>query len=143
MNSFTYDNLRHAWAMNEKIGNWKGKPVYATAKKNIGECVNGVYYIVFDDENTIIGINRENRLMQYGTINVKGEVDEFQFAATYVKEMPRKKEEPSPEAPEAVASGEEVVGDVRLGELVAQTLKAARDMTVDSLLEGFNYGLEG
>ena len=137
MNSFTYDNLRHAWAMNEMIGNWKGKPVYATAKKNIGECVNGVYYIVFDDENTIIGINRENRLMQYGTINVKGEVDEFQFAATYVKEMPRKKEK----EPEAEAS--EIVGDVRLGELVAQTLKAARDMTVDSLLEGFNYGLEG
>ena len=137
MNSFTYDNLRHAWAMNEMIGNWKGKPVYATAKKNIGECVNGVYYIVFDDENTIIGINRENRLMQYGTINVKGEVDEFQFAATYVKEMPRKKEK----EPEAEAS--EIVGDVRLGELVAQTLKSARDMTVDSLLEGFNYGLEG
>ena len=141
MNSFTYDNLRHAWAMNEKIGNWKGKPVYATAKKNIGECVNGVYYIVFDDENTIIGINRENRLMQYGTINVKGEVDEFQFAATYVKEMPRKKEEPSPEAEASGAA--EIGGDVRLGELVAQTLKAARDMTVDSLLEGFNYGLEG
>ena len=135
MNSFTYDNLRHAWAMNEMIGNWKGKPVYATAKKNIGECVNGVYYIVFDDENTIIGINRENRLMQYGTINVKGEVDEFQFAATYVKEMPRKKEEPS------AAEAAEIVGDVRLGELVAQTLKAARDMTVDSILEGFNYGL--
>ena len=139
MNSFTYDNLRHAWAMNEMIGNWKGKPVYATAKKNIGECVNGVYYIVFDDENTIIGINRENRLMQYGTINVKGEVDEFQFAATYVKEMPRKKEKEL----EATAAEEEIVGDVRLGELVAQTLKAARDMTVDSLLEGFNYGLEG
>ena len=139
MNSFTYDNLRHAWAMNEMIGNWKGKPVYATAKKNIGECVNGVYYIVFDDENTIIGINRENRLMQYGTINVKGEVDEFQFAATYVKEMPRKKEKEL----EATAAEEEIVGDVRLGELVAQTLKAARDMTVDLLLEGFNYGLEG
>ena len=139
MNSFTYDNLRHAWAMNEKIGNWKGKPVYATAKKDIGECVNGVYYIVFDDENTIVGINRENRLMQYGTINVKGEVDEFQFAATYVKEMPqsKKREEPS----ETTAAEEEIVGDVRLGELVAQTLKTARDMTVDSLLEGFNYGL--
>lgn len=139
MNSFTYDNLRHAWVMNEKIGNWKGKPVYAIAKKDIGECVNGVYYIVFDDENTIIGINRENRLMQYGTINVKGEVDEFPFVATYVKEMPRKRE-PSPEASAATAA-EEIVGDVRLGELVAQTLKAARDMTVDSLLEGFEYGL--
>lgn len=136
MNSFTYDNLRHAWVMSEKIGNWKGKPVYAIAKKDIGECVNGVYYIVFDDENTIIGINRENRLMQYGTINVKGEVDEFPFVATYVKEMPRKRE-PSP----AATAAEEIVGDVRLGELVAQTLKAARGMTVDSLLEGFEYGL--
>ena len=141
MNTFTYENLKRAWATNERIGHWQGKPVYAIAKRDIVDsCVNGVYYVVFDDENTIIGINRENRLMQYGTINVKGEVDEFQFAATYVKEMPRKREELS----EATASGaaeEEIIGDVRLSELVAQTLKAARDMTVDLLLEGFNYGL--
>ena len=141
MNSFTYDNLRHAWAMSEKIGNWKGKPVYAIAKKDIGECVNGVYYVVFDDENTIIAINRENRLMQYGTINVKGEVDEFQFAATYVKEMPQPRKREVPEEVASAAEAAEIVGDVRLGELVTQTLKAAREMTVDSLLEGFEYGL--
>lgn len=142
MNTFTYDNLNRAWATNERIGHWQGKPVYAIPKREIlDSCVNGVYYVVFDDENSIIGLNRENRLMKYGSVNVKGEVDEFSYAATYVKEKPQKREEPSPEATASGVAEEEIVGDVRLGELVAQTLKAARDMTVDSLLEGFNYGL--
>ena len=35
-----------------------------------------------------------------------------------------------------------VEGDVLLGLLVDDTLKAARTMTIDSLLEGFNYGLD-
>jgi hypothetical protein len=45
------------------------------------------------------------------------------------------------EISEAIA--EEIIGDVRLGDLVAKTLETARTMTIDSLLEGFNYGLEG
>lgn len=38
-------------------------------------------------------------------------------------------------------SNEEVIGDVRLGLLVDETLSSARNMTIDSLLVGFNYGL--
>lgn len=37
---------------------------------------------------------------------------------------------------------EEIIGDVCLGLMVDEMLSSARDMTVDSLLEGFNYGLE-
>ena len=138
MDTFTYGNLKRAWETNGRIGHWQGKPVYAISKKDlVDSCVNGVYYVVFDDDNSIVGLNREYRLMKYGSVNVKGEVDEFPYAATYIKEKPQPQREP-----EAVASGAaEVVGDVRLGELVAQTLKAARDMTVNSLLEGFEYGL--
>ena len=39
-------------------------------------------------------------------------------------------------------SNEEVIGDVRLGLMVDEMLQGARNMTVNSLLEGFNYGLE-
>ena len=37
---------------------------------------------------------------------------------------------------------DEVIGDVRLGILVDETLKAARTTSIDSLLAGFNYGLD-
>ena len=37
---------------------------------------------------------------------------------------------------------DEVIGDVRLGMLVDETLKAARTTSIDSLLAGFNYGLD-
>jgi hypothetical protein len=33
------------------------------------------------------------------------------------------------------------VGDVQLEIIVEETLKAAREMSIDSLLEGFDYGL--
>ena len=39
-------------------------------------------------------------------------------------------------------SENEVVADVRLSLLIDETLQGARNMTVNSLLEGFNYGLE-
>jgi hypothetical protein len=39
-------------------------------------------------------------------------------------------------------SNEEIIGDVRLGLIVDETLSSARNMTIDSLLVGFNYGLE-
>ena len=36
----------------------------------------------------------------------------------------------------------EVIADVKIGIDVDKVLKAARELTVDSLLEGFNYGLD-
>jgi hypothetical protein len=42
---------------------------------------------------------------------------------------------------ECEAAHEVTVGDVKLGLDVDKVLKTAREMTVDSLLEGFNYGL--
>ena len=37
---------------------------------------------------------------------------------------------------------DEVIGDVRLGILVDETLSSARTTTIDSLLAGFDYGLD-
>jgi hypothetical protein len=54
----------------------------------------------------------------------------------------KKKEKPVATAtvPVAVAT-EPVVGDVKLGIDVDDVLKNAREMSIDSLLVGFNYGL--
>lgn len=146
---FSYANLQDAWLHDTRIGNWKGKPVYAVRKDHINEeCVNGVYYVVFDDGCKIIGIDSSNRLKEYGSIDRNGNVDEHfaplkysAYAAApapapaYVKEKETPATEVAPQEPTVVA-------DVKLEIDVDEVLQAARAMTVDSLLEGFNYGLD-
>lgn len=148
---FTYENLQDAWLHDVKIGNWKGKPVYSVRKDHINEeCVNGVFYVVFDDGYKIIGIDPSNRMKEYGSIDRRGNVDEH-FAplkySAYVEEKPAApayvsvKETPlQPQAAEVAETP--IIADVKLGIDVDEALKAAREMTVDSLLEGFNYGLD-
>jgi hypothetical protein len=145
---FTYDNLQDAWLHDVRIGNWKGKPVYSVRKDHINEeCVNGVYYVVFDDGYKIIGIDSSNRLKEYGSIDKYGNVDEH-FAplkySAYVEEKSKPayvKEKPA-EPQEAAEIVEHVIADVKVSIDVDEVLQAARVMTVDSLLEGFNYGLD-
>lgn len=146
---FSYANLQDAWLHDTRIGNWKGKPVYAVRKDHINEeCVNGVYYVVFDDGCKIIGIDSSNRLKEYGSIDRNGNVDEH-FAplkySAYVEEKSKPayvKEKETPLQPQAVEEPAAVIADVKVGIDVDATLQAARVMTVDSLLEGFNYGLD-
>jgi hypothetical protein len=147
---FTYDNLQDAWLHDVRIGNWKGKPVYSVRKDHINEeCVNGVYYVVFDDGYKIIGIDSSNRLKEYGSIDKYGNVDEH-FAplkySAYVEEKSKPayvKEKPQVAEPQVVVEEPAaVIADVQIGIDVDATLQAARVMTVDSLLEGFNYGLD-
>lgn len=147
---FSYANLQDAWLHDTRIGNWKGKPVYSVRKDHINEeCVNGVYYVVFDDGYKIIGIDSSNRLKEYGSIDRNGNVDEH-FAplkySAYVEEKSKPayvKEKPAePQATEVAVEEEPIVADVKVGIDVDATLQAARVMTVDSLLEGFNYGLD-
>ena len=148
---FTYENLQDAWLHDTRIGNWKGKPVYSVRKDHINEeCVNGVYYVVFDDGYKIIGIDSSNRLKEYGSIDRSGNVDEhfaplkYSVYAEEKKSTPPavKKETPATEAvPQPQVAEPTVVADVKIGIDVDATLQAARNMTVDSLLEGFEYGL--
>ena len=147
---FTYDNLHDAWLHDVRIGNWKGKPVYSVRKDHINEeCVNGVYYVVFDDGYKIIGIDSSNRLKEFGSIDRNGNVDEH-FAplkySAYVEEKSKPayvKEKPAePQTAAAAEVVEHVVADVQIDINVDEVLQAARVMTVDSLLEGFNYGLD-
>ena len=146
---FTYDNLQDAWLHDVRIGNWKGKPVYSVRKDHINEeCVNGVYYVVFDDGYKIIGIDSSNRMKEYGSIDRYGNVDEY-FAplkySAYVEEKSKPayvKEKETPLQPQAVEEPAAVIADVQIEINVDEVLQAARVMTVDSLLEGFNYGLD-
>ena len=151
MNTFTYSTLNSAWINNERIGRWKGTPVYAVKRAALGEeCVNGIYYVIFDDGNKLVKLNSSGEFIMHGYITSSGHVEEYNYKMRYIspKEEREAAEERAAteaerEAKETAAAEEyeEVVGDVRLGDLVAQTLATARAMTIDSLLEGFEYGL--
>lgn len=149
MDTFTYSTLNSAWLNNDRIGKWKGTPVYAVKRAALGEeCVNGIYYVVFDDGNKLVKLNSSGEFIMHGYITSSGHVEEYNYKMRYIS--PKEEREAAEEraATEAEreateeAIAEEIIGDVRLGDLVAQTLATARTMTIDSLLEGFNYGLD-
>lgn len=154
MNTFTRSALKNAWLNDDRIGRWSGSPVYAMERAAMGEeCVNGVYYVIFDDGNKLVKLNGSGEFILYGYITESGHVEEYNYKMRYISPKEEREaaearaateaEREAKEAAAEEASYEEVVGDVRLGDLVAQTLATARAMTIDSLLEGFNYGLEG
>ena len=150
MDTFTYSALNNAWFNDERIGRWSGSPVYAIKRSAMGDCVNGVYYVIFDDGNKLVKLNSSGEFILYGYITTSGHVEEYNYKMRYIspKEEREAAEERAAteaerEAKETAAEEkyEEIIGDVRLGDLVAQTLEAARTMTIDSLLEGFEYGI--
>lgn len=154
MDTFTYSTLNSAWINNERIGRWKNSPVYAVKRAAMGEeCVNGVYYVIFDDGNKLVKLNGSGEFIMHGYITSSGHVEEYNYKMRYISPKEEREaaeeraateaEREAKETATAAEDHEEIIGDVRLGDLVAQTLEAARTMTIDSLLEGFNYGLEG
>jgi hypothetical protein len=152
MNTFTYSALKNAWMNDDRIGRWSGCPVYAVGRAAMGdECVNGVYYVIFDDGNKLVKLNNSGEFILHGYVTSSGHVEEYNYKMRYIspkeereaaeaKAATEAEREAKEEISEAIA--EEIIGDVRLGDLVAKTLETARTMTIDSLLEGFEYGLD-
>jgi hypothetical protein len=152
MDTFTYSALKNAWLNDDRIGRWKNSPVYAMERASMGdECVNGVYYVIFDDGNKLVKLNGSGEFIMHGYITASGHVEEYNYKMRYIspkeeREAAEERAATEAEREASVASAaedyEEIIGDVRLGDLVAQTLATARTMTIDSLLEGFNYGMD-
>lgn len=138
---FDYNELKIAERNGTRLGNWKGLPVFACSKENVRNKGNGAYYIIYDDNNAIVRI-QNGKHIQYGRCDSGGNVDEFSKLITYKYEA----EEPTPAPVTATASStfgyeESVDVDFKMNNDVESVLKQAREMTIDSLLEGFDYGL--
>ena len=161
---FTYSALRNAELEGDRVGNWKGYPVFTCSAANLLKKSEGACFIVYDDDNTIVRkigttwysfgkASEDGRVLEWdkkkysifyenNNKNFAAEVTKWETkpqtyefaAATPAANVCGKKEE-------CDAAHEVIIGDVKLGLDVDATLKAAREMTVDSLLEGFNYGL--
>lgn len=152
---FSYNNLRAADRTGERVGNWKGRPVFASMKMDLGSRGTGAFFIVYDDDNVIVKKDDYDTWWVFGQVSEEGSVDECDkrrynpFAAavychdteTYEPAAHAVCGKNSAECDGTAALPDEVVADVKIGIDVDATLKAAQEMTVDSLLEGFNYGL--
>lgn len=137
----TYENLKSADQKGKRIGNWKGKPVFASSKDGLKNKGTEAYYIVYNDNNVLVRRNEDNhKWFKYGWVDRSGSVNE----ETVVEYM--KKPQAPKYAPVVVEEKKEVpqgvIGDFMLETSVEEMLKAARNMTLNDLLEGFNYGLD-
>lgn len=145
---FTYENLKMVSKNGDRIGSWNGKGVFTCSESELKNKGNGAYYIVYDDNNTLVG-KIADRWYKFGIVSKEGTVHECDACRytyhydtqTYEPAAPKKEKAPAKKEAPQEAAREEVIGDVQLGLDVEDTLKRARTMTIDSLLEGFDYGL--
>lgn len=149
--TFDYNTLKKAAANGGKIGNWKGLPVFSVSRDTLRNRGNGAYYVVYDEDNSFV--KKEGAMwFRYGYLDKEGSVHE-QTKREYfptpskpqaTKYDPGVKAEFTyvPTATTAVASGPSTTADVRVEIDVEATLKKAREMTIEDLLAGFDYGLE-
>lgn len=140
--NFDFMTLERYEKRGEKLGSWRGLPVFALSKHHLKEKGNGAYYVLYDDDNVLVRYH-EGEYKVYGIVDEYGSVNEYTYTESYYKAL----------AAETATSATEVsytpgydvaatvVADVITAANVDEVLANARTLTVDSLLEGFNYGL--
>lgn len=162
---FDYKSLKRAASEGQRLGNWKGKAVFAASAAKLDSLASGAYYIVYDDDNKIVSRSASNGQWRcHGKVTVNGNVEEYGTPQAYITldysqkvlqtSGMRYSSEPVPEAvvkvtyavPTTYSPGydrtERPVGDVKTEIDVEATLKRAREMTVADLLEGLNFGVD-
>ena len=163
--TFDYNTLKRAARDGSRLGNWNGKAVFAASANDLENKGSGAYYILYDDENRIVA-RTNNGWKSFGEVSVQGSVNEYSSARNYktpaeAAQAARKastsgvrySSEPIPQAVMKVSYADEGTytpgyqvserpeGDVKLTIDVEATLKKAREMSIDDLLDGFMVGV--
>ena len=165
--NFNYNTLKRAARDGSRLGNWNGKAVFAASAESLENKGSGAYYILYDDENKIVA-RTSNGWKSYGEVTEQGSVNEYSSARNYktpaeAAAAARKassktstsgmkySSESIPQATMTVSSAgtyapgydraERPVGDVKTEIDVEKTLKMAREMSIEDLLDGFLPGL--
>ena len=163
--TFDYNTLKRAARDGSRLGNWNGKAVFAASANDLENKGNGAFYILYDDENRIVA-RTNNGWKSFGEVSVQGSVNEYSSARNYktpaeAAQAARKastsgvrySSEPIPQAVMKVSYADEGTytpgyqvserpeGDVKLTIDVEATLKKAREMSIDDLLDGFMVGV--
>lgn len=151
---FSYDNLSRMARNGDRVGNWKGYPVFAVKKMALDQKSEGAIFIVYDDDNILVR-RIGNSWYSFGQCSESGQVMEWDRRKYSIYPEPtvyrydtQAYESKAQAAPSKSASeknstaASDVMGDVKIGLDIDALLCSVRTMTVDSLLEGFNYGLD-
>ena len=163
--TFDYNTLKRAARDGSRLGNWNGKAVFAASANDLENKGNGAFYILYDDENKLV-TRVGSGWKSYGEVSEQGSVSEYSSARNYktpaeAAQAARKastsgmrySSEPIPQATVTVSYASEgtytpgyqvserPAGDVKLTIDVEATLKKAREMSIESLLEGFLPGV--
>ena len=144
--TFDYNTLKKAAANGGKIGNWKGLPVFSVSRDVLRNRGNGAYYVIYDEDNSFV--KKDGAMwFRYGYLDKEGSVHEQtkrEYFPTPSKPQVAKFDAVKAEFTYEPAAHHETPGttaDVRVEIDVEATLKKAREMTIEDLLKGFNYGL--
>lgn len=163
--TFDYNTLKRAARDGSRLGNWNGKAVFAASANDLENKGNGAFYILYDDENKIVA-RVGSAWKSFGEVSVQGSVNEYSSARNYKTPMEaaqaarkastsgmRYSSEPIPQVVMKVSYADEgtyapgydrterPVGDVKTELDVEKTLKMAREMSINDLLEGFLPGV--
>ena len=170
--TFDYNTLKRAARDGSRLGNWNGKAVFAASANDLENKGNGAFYILYDDENRLVtrvgsGWKSYGEVSEQGSVSEYSSARNYKTPAEAAQAARKAKEErsystsgmryssePIPQATMTVSyasegsyspgynRAERPVGDVKLEIDVEKTLKMAREMTVESLLEGFLPGVD-
>lgn len=150
--TFDYYTLKRAAQNGDRIGNWNGKPVFSCSAAALENKGAGAFYLLYDDENKIVA--KDGKFYySYGTVSESGNVTEYSSRRRYNvvcetrhghgdEYQSKSQNEP---AAATYSPGYDVserpVADVKTEIDVEATLKRAREMSIDDLLDGFMVGV--
>ena len=148
--NFDYFTLKKLAKEGSRIGNWNGKAVFAASASNLENLGGGAFYVLYDDENKIVGRDGKH-FYSYGTVSESGSVSEYSSRRRYNQVCEAYHDHGYNNMPAATAAvsyapgydvSERPVGDVKAEIDVEKVLKSAREMSVESLLDGFLKGID-
>ena len=137
---FSYNNLMSAAKSGQRLGKWKDLPVFSCDRMGLSQKGNGAYYVVYDHDNAFV---KKSGFMwfRYGYLDESGNVHEEDKKDYFPWEKKAKAEAQVKAEPQVFDVSLGPVADVKLELDVEGTLQKAREMTIEDLLKGFNYGL--
>lgn len=147
--TFDYNTLKRAARDGSRLGNWNGKAVFAASAADLENRGNGAFYVLYDDENKLV-TKINGAWKSYGEVSAAGSVHEYSNVRNYkIPAIAQVKFAAMPQAKGAGGSyspgydrAERPVGDVKTEIDVEKTLKMARKMSIEDLLEGFLTGVD-
>ena len=150
--NYTYTSLMRAAETMTKLGEYKGYEVYSISVIDlVNEQDPGIIYCLYDYNNLLVKYNSTHgRYVIYGTLDVNGHINDSNAGKIFYGPKNQKNESKNRNEMKNETKtndgnetkNEPIIADVRLEIEVENTLKKAREMSIDSLLAGFNYGLE-